>query len=316
MRICKTNDVRQTDLRQHLGDKPGIYCWHNTHSDMWYIGSAGQSISERTDRRIHALNTNRCDNKRLTKDWNDEHVFEVSVLTICDDPDQLEILEHQWIQKFETEKRSMYNVNRLAKDVVIKSPEHAMGRVKRKCTENLITGCWEANYLKPGKGYGNIDYLGQTGLQLHRLAFKAANPDVNMLGKVVRHLCGNRACCNPAHLKLGSHLENMHDSAKRFEAFGEESKTIMEWLSDPRCVKIQRVTLQNRINIIKWNVEKALTTPVRHMKRPVATVGLTPEIEAQIIQMYAHGHKSKAQIGRACNVSATTVFRVLKKVTV
>jgi hypothetical protein len=30
-------------------------------------------------------------------------------------------------------------------------------------------------------------------------------------GTEMRHLCGNRRCCNPRHLSWGTHLENMDD---------------------------------------------------------------------------------------------------------
>ena len=34
-------------------------------------------------------------------------------------------------------------------------------------------------------------------------------------GKVVRHKCDNQICCNPHHLELGSHQENMNDMKER-----------------------------------------------------------------------------------------------------
>ena len=48
----------------------------------------------------------------------------------------------------------------------------------------------------------------------HRLALKIAfNADID--GHVVRHLCDNQACCNPYHLLLGSHSDNVQDRVNR-----------------------------------------------------------------------------------------------------
>lgn len=34
-------------------------------------------------------------------------------------------------------------------------------------------------------------------------------------GKIVRHTCDNKSCCNPEHLILGTHQDNMDDAAQR-----------------------------------------------------------------------------------------------------
>ena len=34
-------------------------------------------------------------------------------------------------------------------------------------------------------------------------------------GQVIRHICDNKVCCNPHHLELGTHQENMDDMKKR-----------------------------------------------------------------------------------------------------
>jgi hypothetical protein len=33
-------------------------------------------------------------------------------------------------------------------------------------------------------------------------------------GLQIRHMCHNKACCNPAHLKVGTALENRNDSVE------------------------------------------------------------------------------------------------------
>jgi hypothetical protein len=48
----------------------------------------------------------------------------------------------------------------------------------------------------------------------HRIAYaliKGAIPD----GQIVRHRCDNPGCCNPKHLEIGTHSDNMGDALDR-----------------------------------------------------------------------------------------------------
>jgi DNA-binding transcriptional regulator YiaG len=84
--------------------------------------------------------------------------------------------------------------------------------------------CW--NWTGPisysrngGMGYGRIDAFGTRGVYVHRVAYWLANPGVIDLprgnGLLVRHKCDNPICCNPSHLELGTHADNMHDMVSR-----------------------------------------------------------------------------------------------------
>jgi len=70
-------------------------------------------------------------------------------------------------------------------------------------------GCWEWTACVDSTGYGVIRYLG-AGRKAHRVAYEtmvAAIPK----GMCVCHRCDNPRCCNPAHLFLGTHADNMRD---------------------------------------------------------------------------------------------------------
>lgn len=83
--------------------------------------------------------------------------------------------------------------------------------------------CWPWTGATNRDGYGIIAIPTTTnsqGLKLafaHRLSWEVANSITLPKGTgqyVVRHICGNRACCNHAHLIFGTQAANVHDSIR------------------------------------------------------------------------------------------------------
>lgn len=75
---------------------------------------------------------------------------------------------------------------------------------------NKTAGCWEWSAART-TGYGVFRIDGRNTLA-HRVSFAWANgpiPD----GAEVDHMCFNRACVNPEHLRLLSHAENGQNRA-------------------------------------------------------------------------------------------------------
>lgn len=70
-----------------------------------------------------------------------------------------------------------------------------------------LNGCVEWIGPITASGYGRMFGLGAA----HRFSYKMYIGGIPPTS-VVRHKCHNRKCCNPAHLDVGTHLQNMKDA--------------------------------------------------------------------------------------------------------
>jgi len=68
------------------------------------------------------------------------------------------------------------------------------------------------------KGYGLVKRQGKR-IFAHRLAWEYENGPIPA-GLHCLHRCDNPPCCNPAHLLLGTHADNMEEKALRGRALG------------------------------------------------------------------------------------------------
>jgi hypothetical protein len=77
------------------------------------------------------------------------------------------------------------------------------------------TGCWEwqgSTHNRSGHGRIRVGSAASGGKMqyVHRVMYELFKGSIPEL-EVVRHKCHNPKCCRPAHLELGSILDNNHD---------------------------------------------------------------------------------------------------------
>lgn len=84
--------------------------------------------------------------------------------------------------------------------------------------------------------YGMISLGGYTVLA-HRLAHALATGDIT--AEVVMHTCDNPSCVNPAHLKSGTHMENMADMRAKGRTGKRPADHLRNRNSHPRAKPVQ-----------------------------------------------------------------------------
>ena len=80
---------------------------------------------------------------------------------------------------------------------------------------------WQGCRTKGGTWYGQVKFRPWRGRVAHRVAYHIANGPIPA-GLHVLHNCDNPACCNPAHLRIGTQSENM------FECYEKGRRTLPE----------------------------------------------------------------------------------------
>lgn len=82
--------------------------------------------------------------------------------------------------------------------------------------------CWPWKGYKNEEGYGRT-WIDDNGYYAHRVIFNLVYPNVIQLSApknthdsgFLLHTCDNPSCCNPLHLFVGTHADNMADKVSK-----------------------------------------------------------------------------------------------------
>jgi hypothetical protein len=115
---------------------------------------------------------------------------------------------------------------------------------------------WEA-FISPHNGYGQASWAGRT-VRVHRLVYALFWGVVLSSREFLLHSCDNRACCNPWHMRVGTHLQNMEDMRVRQRAHAPITKA----LNSVGNTTVSPKAVLRRIHRLGWTRHEALTTPL------------------------------------------------------
>lgn len=113
---------------------------------------------------------------------------------------------------------------------------------ERRVTPGEPDQCWQwQGVVDAGVGYGR---LGRRWA--HRVSWELANGRPIPPGLFVLHSCDNRLCVNPAHLRVGTHDENMQDAVDR-DRLSRAVRASKISAGDAREIRRRRIAGESRV---------------------------------------------------------------------
>lgn len=132
--------------------------------------------------------------------------------------------------------------------------------------------CWEWTAGRQSDGYGRFREGGRSSPNLgaHRVAYVLAHGPI-VRGLWVLHKCDNPPCCNPAHLRLGTHEDNMRDMAEKgrscTDQLGSKGHNAKLTEADVESIRIDAARgIQQKLLALKFHVSKGSISDIVNCK--------------------------------------------------
>ena len=126
-------------------------------------------------------------------------------------------------------------------------------------------GCWEWQANISPLGYGRFHIDGKYHLA-HRWMYKewyGVDPgDLDVL-----HSCDNPRCCNPTHLSLGTHQENMRQMMERGRGVQHKGEACgRSKLTEKEVLEIRTSSLPQLVLAAKYGVAQSAVSNIKRRK--------------------------------------------------
>ena len=119
--------------------------------------------------------------------------------------------------------------------------------------------CWEWTASLSGNGYGYFRLDGRM-VNAHRVAYELSHGAIPDRLQVL-HSCDNPPCCNPSHLFLGTHTDNMRDKGNKGRWNGK-TKLTAEQVDEIReryaAGGILQRELAQEYGVTKWYISRII----------------------------------------------------------
>ena len=131
--------------------------------------------------------------------------------------------------------------------------------------------CWDWRFGTYKSGYGAFcgdGRVGKKNLYAHRVAYQYGNNLREPLEaeQVVMHTCDNRLCCNPGHLRIGTHADNVADMVAKGRMSYVRAKGTQQALAklDEQKVREIRASTLGKIKLSRmYGVSSSVIVAVR-----------------------------------------------------
>lgn len=182
------------------------------------------------------------------------------------------------------------------------------------------TGCWNwQKSLVQNKGYGRLTFK-KKQYHVHRLSYELFKGEIKD-GLFVCHKCNNPQCCNPDHLYLGTHYDNMQDRKKS----GGYDNNPKEKLNPAICKGIRELNKLGKsvteISEITGFGKSTINRVLRNERYPDESFvwkksredNLTESQVTKIRELHDDGYKNH-EICKIMNIRARRVADLLKNI--